>query len=148
MIKNNYIKAFCLLCVTVLLLSGCGSSAPETLYQSENIQVIRSGNKTAVLDLVSDNEYNYITKLTKRTKAVTEPYTTVDTDTVKIEIIPHGLRVYDKEENTIFTVKRNLLRKKGGEFMELKPKDEQILTALLSHGTIAEAARVQESANP
>ncbi len=111
--KNNYIKAFCLLCVTVLLLSGCGSSAPETLYQSDNIQVVRSGTKTAVLDLVSDKEYNYTTRLVKRSEAVKEPYTTVDTDTVKIDIIPHGLRVYDKAENTVFTVKRNLLRKRG-----------------------------------
>lgn len=112
--KNNYIKAFCLLCVTALLLSGCGSSAPKTLYQSDNIQVVRSGNKTAVLDLVSDKEYNYTTRLVKRSKAVTEPYTTVDTDTVKIDIIPHGLRVYDKAENTVISITSQKRIKKGG----------------------------------
>lgn len=56
--KNNCIKAFILCSVVVLMLSGCGKSAPETLYQSESVQVIRNGSKTTVLDLVSDSEYN------------------------------------------------------------------------------------------
>lgn len=102
--KNNYIKAFVLCSVVVLMLSGCGKSAPETLYQSDSVQVIRNGSNTAVLDLISDKEYNYTTKRVKRTEDITEPYTSIDTDTVKVEIIPNGMRVYDKAENKVFSV--------------------------------------------
>lgn len=49
-----------------------------------------------------------ITKRVKRSEGVSEPYTTVDTDTIKIEIIPSGLRVYDKAENKIFTIERKI----------------------------------------
>lgn len=111
--KNNYIKAFILLSVVVLLLSGCGKSSPETLYQSESVQIIRNGSNTAVLDLISDEEYNYITKRVKRTEGILEPYTSVDTDTIKVEIIPHGLRVYDKSENKVFTIKRKSIQNRG-----------------------------------
>lgn len=107
------IKALVLCSVVVLMLSGCGSSAPETLYQSESVQVIRNGSNTAVLDLVSDKEYNYTTKRVKRTEGITEPYTSIDTDTVKVEIIPNGMRVYDKTVEKILTVKQKTLRKRG-----------------------------------
>lgn len=102
--KNNYIKAFVLCSVVVLMLSGCGKSAPETLYQSDSVQVIRNGSNTAVLDLISDKEYNYTAKRVKQTEGITEPYTSIDTDTVKVEIIPNGMRVYDKAENKVFSV--------------------------------------------
>lgn len=108
--KNNCIKAFILCSVVVLMLSGCGKSAPETLYQSESVQVIRNGSNITVLDLVSDSEYNYTIKRVKRTEGITEPYTSIDTDTIKVEIIPHGLRVYDKSENKVFTIKRKSIQ--------------------------------------
>ena len=101
-----------LLCVCCLF-AGCGTSAPKSLYKSDTVEVVRNGNKTAVYDIVADKEYNYITKRVKRSEAITEPYTTVDTDTIKIDIVPHGLRVYDKAEKTIFTVKKKYLFNKG-----------------------------------
>ena len=78
------------------------------LYQSNSVEIVREGNKTAVYDLLADKEYNYITKRVKRSEGVSEPYTTVDTDTIKIEIIPSGLRVYDKTENKVFTIERKI----------------------------------------
>lgn len=112
---NNYIKAFVLCSVVVLMLSGCGKSAPETLYQSESVQVIRNGSKTTVLDLISDSEYNYTTKRVKRTEGVTEPYASIDTDTVKVEIIPNGMRVYDKAQSKVFSITSQKRIKKGGK---------------------------------
>ena len=100
--------AFALLvCVCLMLFAGCNNE-PKMLYQSESVEVVREGNKTAVYDLLADKEYNYITKRVKRSEGVSEPYTTVDTDTIKIEIIPSGLRVYDKAENKIFTIERKI----------------------------------------
>lgn len=96
-----------LLSMCLMLFAGCNNE-PKTLYQSESVEVVREGNKTAVYDLLADKEYNYITKRVKRLEGILEPYTTVDTDTIKIEIIPSGLRVYDKAENKIFTIERKI----------------------------------------
>lgn len=111
--KNNIAKLVILLLCTCCLFTGCKTSAPKSLYKSDTVEVVRNGNKTAVYDLTADKEYNYITKRVKRSKAITEPYTTVDTDTIKIDIIPSGLSVYDKAKSTVFTVKRNYLRNRG-----------------------------------
>ena len=101
-----------LLSLCLMLFAGCNNE-PKTLYQSESVEVVREDNKTAVYDLLADKEYNYITKRVKRSEGVSEPYTTVDTDTIKIEIIPSGLRVYDKTANKIFTYQRKSLHNKG-----------------------------------
>ena len=96
-----------LLSMCLMLFAGCNNE-PKTLYQSDGVTITREGNITLVSDLVADKEYNYITKRVKRSEGVSEPYTTVDTDTIKIEIIPSGLRVYDKAENKIFTIERKI----------------------------------------
>ena len=104
---KNKVAFVLLLSLCLMLFAGCNNE-PKTLYQSESIEVVREGNKTAVYDLLADKEYNYITRRVKRSEGVSEPYTTVDTDTIKIEIIPSGLRVYDKAENKIFTIERKI----------------------------------------
>lgn len=104
---KNKIAFVLLLSLCLMLFAGCNNE-PKTLYQSESVEVVREGNKTAVYDLLADKEYNYITKRVKRSEGILEPYTTVDTDTIKIEIIPSGLRVYDKAENKIFTIERKI----------------------------------------
>lgn len=96
-----------LVSVCLMLFAGCNNE-PKMLYQSNSVEIVREGNKTAVYDILADKEYNYITKRVKRSEGVLEPYTTVDTDTIKIEIIPSGLRVYDKAENKIFTIERKI----------------------------------------
>lgn len=113
LLPSGIIKSFIFLCCACFILSACGTSAPKSLYKSDTVEVVRNGNKTAVYDLVADKKYNYITRLVRRSKAITEPYTTTDTDTIKIDIIPSGLSVYDKAKNTVFTVKREFLRKNG-----------------------------------
>ncbi len=104
---KNKIAFVLLLSMCLMLFAGCNSE-PKMLYQSDSVEIVREGNKTAVYDLLADKEYNYITKRVKRSEGVSEPYTTVDTDTIKIEIIPSGLRVYDKAENKIFTIERKI----------------------------------------
>ena len=104
---KNKVAFVLLLSMCLMLFAGCNNE-PKTLYQSESVEVVREGNKTAVYNLLADKEYNYITKRVKRSEGILEPYTTVDTDTIKIEIIPSGLRVYDKAENKIFTIERKI----------------------------------------
>ena len=105
--------AFALLvCVCLMLFAGCNDE-PKALYQSDSVTITREGNITLVSDLVADKEYSFRSVRVKRSESVSEPYTTVDTDTIKIEIIPSGLRVYDKAENKIFTYQRKSLHNKG-----------------------------------
>ncbi len=111
--KNSIAKLIILLLCACCLFTGCGTSAPKSLYKSDTVEVVRNGNKTAVYDFVADKEYNYITRLVKRSKAITEPYTAVDTDTIKIDIIPSGLSVYDKAKSTVFTVTKKITHRKG-----------------------------------
>jgi nickel-dependent lactate racemase len=105
--------AFALLvCVCLMLFAGCNNE-PEILYQSDSVTIAREGNITLVSDLVADKEYSFRSVRVKRSESVVEPYTTVDTDAIKIEIIPSGLRVYDKTANKIFTYQRKSLHNKG-----------------------------------
>ena len=105
--------AFALLvCVCLMLFAGCNNE-PKTLYQSDSVTITREGNITLVSDLVADKEYSFRSVRVKRSESVSEPYTAIETDTIKIEIIPSGLRVYDKTANKIFTYQRKSLHNKG-----------------------------------
>ena len=104
---KNKVAFVLLLSMCLMLFAGCNNE-PKMLYQSNSVEIVREGNKMAVYDLLADKEYNYITKRVKRSEGILEPYTTVDTNTIKIEIIPSGLRVYDKAENKIFTIERKI----------------------------------------
>lgn len=104
---KNKVAFVLLLSMCLMLFAGCNNE-PKMLYQSNSVEIVREGNKMAVYDLLADKEYNYITKRVKRSEGILEPHTTVDTDTIKIEIIPSGLRVYDKAENKIFTIERKI----------------------------------------
>ena len=105
--------ACCLLVAVCLMCFSACNNEPKILYQSESVEVVREGNITLVSDLVADKEYSFRSVRVKRSESVSEPYTTVDTDTIKIEIIPSGLRVYDKTANKIFTYQRKSLHNKG-----------------------------------
>ena len=95
-----------------MLFAGCNDE-PRILYQSESVEVVREGNITLVSDLVADKEYSFRSVRVKRSESVLEPHTAIETDTIKIEIIPSGLRVYDKTANKIFTYQRKSLHNKG-----------------------------------
>ena len=96
-----------LVCVCLMLFAGCNNE-PKILYQSENVEVIRNGNITLVSDLEADKEYSFRSVRIRRSEGVLEPHSAIETDTIKIEIIPSGLRVYDKSENKIFTIERKI----------------------------------------
>ena len=105
--------AFALLvCVCLMLFAGCNDE-PKTLYQSDTVEVVRNGKITLVSDLVADKEYSFRSVRVKRSESVLEPHSAIETDTIKIEIIPSGLRVYDKTANKIFTYQRKSLHNKG-----------------------------------
>ena len=105
--------ACCLLVAVCLMCFSACDNEPKILYQSENVEVVREGNITLVSDLIADKEYSFRSVRVKRSESVLEPHTAIETDTIKIEIIPSGLRVYDKTANKIFTYQRKSLHNKG-----------------------------------
>ena len=105
--------ACCLLVAVCLMCFSACDNEPKILYQSENVEVVREGNITLVSDLIADKEYSFRSVRVKRSESVLEPHTAIETDTIKIEIIPSGLRVYDKTANKIFTYQRKSLQNKG-----------------------------------
>ena len=105
--------ACCLLVAVCLMCFSACDNEPKILYQSESVEVVREGNITLVSDLIADKEYSFRSVRVKRSESVLEPHTAIETDTIKIEIIPSGLRVYDKTANKIFTYQRKSLHNKG-----------------------------------
>ena len=102
----KFVSFTLLLVMCLLLFAGCGKEQ-KVLYRSNSVEVIREGDKTAVYDLLTDNEYNYKTVRVKRSDGVVEAYTAVDTDTIKIEVLPSAtLRIYDKSADKIITIRR------------------------------------------
>ena len=97
-----------LLSMCLMLFAGCNNE-PKILYQSDSVTITREGKKTVVYDLLADKEYNYITKRVQRSEGVLEPYTTVDTDTLSIDILPHGkLKIIDKTAKKVYIIKRKV----------------------------------------
>ena len=99
--------AFALLvCVCLMLFAGCNDE-PKTLYQSDSVTITREGNITLVSDLVADKEYSFRSVRVKRSESVSEPYKSIDTDTINIETMPSGFRIYDKTADKIIYITKN-----------------------------------------
>ena len=95
-----------LVSVCLMLFAGCNSE-PKTLYQSDSVSITREGNITLVSDLVADKEYSFRSVRVKRSESVSEPYKSIDTDTINIETMPSGFRIYDKTADKIIYITKN-----------------------------------------
>ena len=103
--KNKVVFAL-LLSICLMLFVGCNNE-PKTLIHTDTLQVIRDGTKTTVYDLVDEKEYNFKTIRVKRSDGVSEPYTAIFTDTISIDIMPHGkLKITDKTAEKVYTIQR------------------------------------------
>ena len=99
--------AFALLVsVCLMLFAGCNNE-PKMLYQSDGVTITREGNKTAVYDLLANKEYSFRSVRVKRSESVSEPYKSIDTDTINIETMPSGFRIYDKTADKIIYITKN-----------------------------------------
>ena len=95
-----------LLSMCLMLFAGCNNE-PKMLYQSNSVEIVREGNKTAVYDLLADKEYSFHSVRVKRSESVSEPYKSIDTDTINIETMPSGFRIYDKTADKIIYITKN-----------------------------------------
>ena len=96
--------ACCLLVAVCLMCFSACDNEPKMLYQSESVEVVREGNKTAVYDLLADKEYSFRSVRVKHSESVFEPYKSIDTDTINIETMPSGFRIYDKTADKIIYI--------------------------------------------
>ena len=101
-LKNKVAFAL-LLSMCLMLFAGCNNE-PKMLYQSDGVTITREGNKTAVHDLVADKEYSFRSVRVKRSESVSVPYKSIDTDTINIETMPSGFRIYDKTADKIIYI--------------------------------------------
>lgn len=103
---KTVVAVILLFTMCLLLFAGCNNEQ-KTLYQSDSVLIERKGNKTVVYDLLADKEYNYKTMRVKRSDVVVDDYTVVDTNTIKIEVIPFAtLRIYDKSADKVVAIRR------------------------------------------
>ena len=103
---KNKVAFVLLLSMCLMLFAGCNNE-PKTLYQSDGVTITREGNITLVSDLVADKEYSFRSVRVKRSESVFEPYKSIDTDTINIETMPSGFRIYDKTADKIIYITKN-----------------------------------------
>lgn len=103
---KNKVAFALLVSVCLMLFAGCNNE-PKTLYQSDSVTITREGNITLVSDLVADKEYSFRSVRVKRSESVFEPYKSIDTDTINIETMPSGFRIYDKTADKIIYITKN-----------------------------------------
>ena len=68
------------------------------------LKLSERGNKTAVYDLLANKEYSFRSVRVKRSESVSVPYKSIDTDTINIETMPSGFRIYDKTADKIIYI--------------------------------------------
>ena len=100
-ITSCFLVAVCLAC-----LSAC-TNEPKTIYQSECVEVVRNGNITVISDLIADKEYSFRSVRLRRSEGILKPYKSIDTDTINIETMPSGFRIYDKTAKKIIYISNN-----------------------------------------
>lgn len=95
-----------------MLLSGCtNQSEAITIYNSDSVRIVRTGDITTVSDLLADASYTFKVVRKKRSDGVVGGYTHVNTETIKIEVQPKAvLIVTDKQANKVCIVHRKSLK--------------------------------------
>ena len=99
----------------VVFLAGCAAPQPETLVDTDTLQVIRTGRETTVSDLAGQQQYKFTTTRARHAEAPTEPQQAIKTETVEIIIYPGGvLEITDYTAGEVYriTPKRGYLNGK------------------------------------
>ena len=104
-------KTFVVAIVAALILAFVGGlwylQQPKTVIDTDSLLVTREGNITTVSDLVGDEQYHFRTVRIKRTDSPTEPRRAITTNTIEIEILPHGiLKITDKTAGRVYEIGR------------------------------------------
>ena len=105
--KSIICSIFAVIILAVLVFTMWYIFQPKTLIDTDTLRVICDGTKTTVYDLIDEKEYNFKTIRVKRSDGVSEPYSAIFTDTISIDIMPHGkLKITDKTAEKVYTIQR------------------------------------------
>ena len=104
-------KIFVVAIVAALILAFVGGlwylQQPKTLIDTDTLLVTREGAITTVCDLVGDEQYHFRTVRVRRTDSPTEPHRAITTNTIEIEILPHGiLKITDRTAGKVYEIGR------------------------------------------
>ena len=80
--------------------------ALETIVDTETIKVTAQGRHTTVYDLAGDAQYNFTTRVKRKTIGQPVPRTAADTETIRITLEGCQIQVKDKTTGTIYTIRR------------------------------------------
>ena len=104
-------KPFVVVIVAALILAFVGGlwylQQPKTVIDTDSLLVTREGNIMTVCDLVGAEQYHFRTVRIKRTDSPTEPHRAITTNTIEIEILPHGiLKITDRTAGKVYEIGR------------------------------------------
>ena len=97
----------CLVILTALLIllsfAGCREK-PRILLNDEYLQITQTGGKIDVYDVESNMTYTFYIRHKNASKRLTEPYTAVNTPTLRIEKQYKKLLLTVKKSKEVFTI--------------------------------------------
>ena len=97
----------CLVILTALLIllsfAGCREK-PRILLNDEYLQITQTGGKIDVCDVESNITYTFHIRHKNASKRLTEPYTAVNTPTLRIEKQYKKLLLTVKKSKEVFTI--------------------------------------------
>lgn len=87
--KAVHIIAAALLLVLFMTLI-YSADTRQILLDADTVEVTRQGRQITVLDKLTNREYKFISERKRRSEAAQERYTAIDTETMRIDILPGG----------------------------------------------------------
>ena len=99
--KRALVLILALLCI--ISLAGCRGK-PRILLNDEYLQITQTGGKIDVYDVLGDNVYYFRIVHEKPSNRVLEPYTAIDTPTLRIEKQYKKIILYVKRSEEIYTL--------------------------------------------
>ena len=62
----------------------------QTILAADTVEVTRQGRQITVLDKLIDREYTFTSERKRRSEAAQERYTAINSETMRIDILPGG----------------------------------------------------------
>ena len=101
---KKYIALLMALFITLLFTSCLSRTEPRILLNDEYLQITQTGGKIDVYDVLGDNVYYFRIVHEKPSNRVLEPYTAIDTPTLRIEKQYKKIILYVKRSEEIYTL--------------------------------------------
>lgn len=85
---NSFAMAVILFALFMALIYS--TDKPQMILAADTVEVIRQGQQITVLDKLTNREYKFTSERKRRSEVAQERYTAIDTETMRIDILPGG----------------------------------------------------------